>query len=482
MNHFEKIKIGLSLDRVTARAAEIAAAGTTEGFDRPLLEQMRLLGIALRPNSPERFAVRVRVPGGRLTAAQTRTLAAITNENGGGSADLTTRAQIQLRNIHVRHIAQVLQRLQTCGLATRQTLMDSVRSIRGCPLAGLAADAIFDATPVLQQLERLILSDEQAINLPKKVNIAITGCRHQCCHAAAQDIALVPAKRDGAVGFNLLIGGKISGMDPRLAVALDVFLRMEEAAPVLQQLVRIYQLHGPRTTRSRARLVHLVDLWGLTRLRNELEHSLARPLPTSGVDLRDETLCRTTGILPQRDHCFIAGLVVPVGRITGNQLAAVADLTEKYGCGELRITGEQNLLIPHIPPTQLDALRAEPLLQQLPLEPHPILAGTQSCTGREFCTMAAIETKQRALDVAEQLSRRLPHNRPLRIHWSACHAGCGQHAIADIGLVGRRVCVDGQMVDAVDIYLGGSETRLAEKVCSQVPCEQLVDKLVDLLS
>ena len=488
MNRFETLKEGISLAKVKADLHALARHGETELPEKRVLEPLRLLGVALRPRAGGTFMMRIRATGGRLTAAQAMEVGRIARAFGRDRIDITARAQLQIRWLRLDQVPQVIDRLEAVGLLTCQTLMDSVRNIITCPLAGLSDHELFDVEPVLADIDRRLIGRDDFVDLPRKVNMAVSSCQRHCCGAQLQDVALTPAwchAGRGGAGFNVWVGGKASTNDFRVAKALDMFIEPSAAAEVLAGLLSIYRDHGPREQRSRARLAWLVDAWGTRRLRVELERRLGRALAPAGVDARSGQSCALTGVLPQRQPGRSAvGLVVPVGRLSGGQLIRLSELATQYGGDELRLTCEQNIIVPHIADRHVSIVLREPVITALNPEAPAAVRGTKSCIGAEFCSLAVIETKQRALDVARELDRRLPGLGPLRIHWSGCNAGCGQHLSADIGLQGRKVERGGEKVDAVDIYLGGSpgpDPKPAVKCREAVPCDDLVDTLVALL-
>jgi ferredoxin-nitrite reductase len=367
--------------------------------------------------------------------------------------------------------------------------MDNIRNVVGCAVAGLTPNELFDASPIARQFTEIFLGNRSYTNLPRKVNVTISGCLDNCTHAETQDIALVPAIRTAAegrqAGFNVLAGGKLGSGGYRISTPLDIFVEPQRAAELAAALVLIFRDHGPREARSKARLAFLVDLWGAEKLRRTLEERLGRPLQRAGDDARERHERDHIGIFGQKQPSLnYAGLSVPVGRITSDQLAELARLAEAYGNGEIRFTPAQNVILPNVPDRKIGELAEEPLLKQLRYEPPPILRGLVSCTGIDYCNLALIETKNRALRIAERLAPRLPGGKPLTVRWSGCPAGCGNHSVADVGLVGKRAKSNGNIVDAVDIYVGGSSGPapcLAAKLMEDVPCDELNGVLEGLL-
>jgi nitrite reductase (NADH) large subunit len=453
-------------------------------------------GLFFRKPTPGNFMLRLRFEAGRSNSRQFRAIADLSDEYGKGFCDLTTRQQIQLRWFTLGDVPAIWRRLEEVGLNSKQTGMDNVRGVCGCPVAGLTPHELFDASPVVQEFTRLIVDNREFTNLPRKFNVTITGCLENCCPAETQDIALVPAYRelDGQQvnGFNVLVGGKQGSGGYRPAAPLDVFVPPAEAARLCAEITRIFRDHGPRAQRNRARLAFLIEDRGLAWFRAELERRWGRPLWKAGTDLRKKHHVDHLGIHPQKrgpdgTALHYVGLLVPVGRITTAQLRGVADLADRYGNGDIRITPGQNLIIPNVPEARIGALSDEPLFRELPYDPSPVLRGLVACTGSDYCHMALIETKGWAIEVARELERRTAGRKvlPLTIHWSGCPAGCGLHQVATIGLQGCRARVNGEVVDAAHVCVmgqAGPNPVVATDLMYDVPCERLADALEPLVN
>jgi ferredoxin-nitrite reductase len=488
MNRIEQIKStkgGLQVGGDLPRFAEHG----WEAIEEDDLERLKWWGIFFRKHTPGHFMMRIRIPNGITNAAQLRTIGSIATTLGRGIADITTRQQMQLRWLTIGDIPEVLRQLQGVGLVTLQTGMDNVRNVVGCPVAGLTPNELFDAAPVAEAFTRVFLGNQEFTNLPRKFNVTITGCRQNCTHAETQDLALVPAvatvRGEPIPGFNVLVGGKNGSGGYRIGKPLDVFVRVDEAPDVCAAIVLLFRDHGARDARNRVRLAFLLEEWGEPKFRDALESRLGRPLLPAGEDQRLATATDHVGVFRQTQASLnYIGLSVPVGRITGHQLSEVARLADAYGTGEVRLTADQNIILPHVSDARLGLLTKEPLLKVLRYDPSEIMRGLVSCTGIEFCNLAVIETKTRALNVARALEARVHHGKPIRMHWSGCPAGCGNHTVADIGLLGTRAKVDGKVVDAVDVFVGGGSgprATQAVKLLESVPCDTLPSVLEGLV-
>ncbi|MCC7365580.1 MAG: ferredoxin--nitrite reductase, partial [Dehalococcoidia bacterium] len=424
----------------------------------------------------------VRIPNGIATSAQICEIGAIAREHGRDTLDITTRQQVQLRWIRIEDIPSIIERLRGVGLVTLQTGMDNIRNVVGCPVAGLTPNELFDASPVSREFTDLFVGNREFTNLPRKLNVTITGCLDNCTHTETQDIALVPARRrvDGldVAGFNVAVGGKMGSGGYRVATPLDVFVRPLEAAGVAATIALIFRDHGSREARNHARLAFLVEEWGTPRFRAELERRLGRCLEPAGEDARGEQQTDHLGVWRQQSPSLnYVGLLVPVGRAKGSQFERLAALSEEFGSGEIRLTVSQNVILPNVHDRMLPTLLEQSLLREWKADPGEVARGTVSCTGKDFCSLALIETKDYALDLAQALDRKVrDHKRHVSIHWSGCSAGCGNHQASDIGFQGRRTRVDGEIIDTVDVFIGGSAgPNAAPGVCvmENVPCSEL---------
>jgi ferredoxin-nitrite reductase len=297
-------------------------------------------------------------------------------------------------------------------------------------------------------------------------------------HAAIQDLAMIPATQRTAGGevrgFNVLVGGKMGSGGFTAAQPLDAFVEQEIAAEVAAAIALVFRDNGFREARSHARLSFLIEEWGMDRFRDEVEQRLGYRLSPAGEDMRLDTTVDHVGVYRQKQPGLnYVGLLVPVGRATGTQLVELAALVEKHSAGEVRFTVGQNVIVTGVPDEALDAFLQEPLLQVLSYRPSAAARGTVSCTGKDYCSLALIETKGLAMDVVRELEASTDGMPGVTMHWSGCPAGCGNHGIADIGLMGRRTRIGEEIIDTVDIFVGGSagpDPVGGMKLMSDVPC------------
>lgn len=492
LNKFEKLKLekdGLAVKSELDHFAQIGWELMDEG-DRD--HRLKWLGVFFRPVTPGKFMMRLRAPSGILTSEQVRTLAGIIQRYGDdGSADITTRQNIQLRGIQLRDIPDIFNRLQAVGLTSVQSGMDNVRNITGSPVAGLDANELIDTRPLIQQVQDMITNrgqgNQEFTNLPRKFNIAIEGGRDNSVHAEINDVAFIPAYKDGQLGFNVVVGGFFSAKRCEAAIPLNAWVTPnEDVVDLCRAILEVYRDHGLRANRQKARLMWLIDEWGMERFRAEVEHQYGRSLltaaPTDEIDWekRDHI-----GIYPQKQAGLnYAGLLIPVGRLYAETMFELARLADVYGSGEVRLTVEQNVLIPNIPDSRLDAFRAEPILDTFSVNPTPLVRSLVSCTGAQFCNFALIETKQRALALIQDVEAELHIPKSVRIHWTGCPNSCGQPQVAEIGLMGTKVRKDGKTVEGVDIFMGGKvgkDAHLGTCTMKGIPCDDLKSVLSQLL-
>ena len=449
------------------------------------IQRLKWYGLFLRNPTPGFFMLRVRISNGFSFSHQVRALSHIAEVYGNGLIDITTRQQVQLRHLKIENIPQVFEQLEEVGLTSSQTGMDNVRNIMGCPVAGLNPKERVDGFSLVKALNEHILGNPEFSNLPRKFNITLSGCPDDCVHAETQDLALVPAIEEkggnSVYGFNVLVGGKLGSGGYRIATPLDVFLSPEEVVEVCSALILLYRDHGSRDVRSKNRLAFLIEDWGEEKFRSALEERVGRPLTPAGVDLRGNEKSEHIGAYRQKQALMnYVGLKIPVGRIQADKLKGLARLAEKYGNGEIRFSHSNSLVIPNIPDKKLGDMLEEALVKEFTYHPSGVLRGLVSCVGSDYCNLAAIETKSMALKVASQLEGRLPETAPINMHWSGCPAGCGNHLVADIGLLGKKMRRGSEVIEAVDIYMGGRtgiDPKLSVKVMEDVPCDQLADVL-----
>jgi sulfite reductase (ferredoxin) len=406
------------------------------------------------------FMLRIRIDGGQLTGDQLATVADISRRYARGTADVTDRQNIQLHWVRIEDVPAIWEALEAVGLSTTEACGDTPRVILGCPLAGIDAEEIIDATPQIRETADRYLGDPAFSNLPRKYKSAMSGCAVQCTVHEINDIAFVGVPGpNGEAGYDLWVGGGLS-TNPMIGKRLGAFVRPEQVAEVWAAVTSIFRDYGYRRLRHRARLKFLMADWGPERFREVLErdylgYGLADgPAPkVPGGGQRDHV-----GIHKQRDGRCYVGFAPRVGRMSADSLDLVARLAIEYGSGRVRTTTEQKMVILDVPGDRTAALAAELDAAGLPVTPSTFRRHTMACTGIEFCKLAIVETKGRASDLIAELERRLPgFTEPITINVNGCPNSCARIQTADIGLKGTLVTLPGgEQVEGFQVHLGGS--------------------------
>lgn len=416
------------------------------------------------------FMVRIRVPNGILTSGQVREVAAMSEQYGRGVADITVRQNFQLHWVAIEAIPDLLTRLWDLGLSTTGACGDVARNVTGCPVAGLDAREIIDASPFTLGIDRALGGNNDFYNLPRKFKLSATGCASWCTYPEINDVAFTAARRrrNGVeeIGFHVRIGGGLS-TEPHLAVRLNAFIPPEQVVTVARGVAEIFRASQVlRENRERARLKYLFlkNGWTAETFLEELQRQIGFPLDPAGEEGVPADIHRDhLGINEQKQPgIYYVGASVLRGRITPAQLRKAADLADEFGDGRLRATAQQNLILVNIPEKHADTVATELTRAGLPVQTSAFARGTVACTGSEFCKLALTETKSFARWLSSELDERLPgFDQQIKLHITGCSNSCGQHWIADIGIEGKKVKVEGKMVDAYYFCVGGSLGEIA---------------------
>ncbi|MCW2585385.1 MAG: sir [Frankiales bacterium] len=404
------------------------------------------------------FMLRIRIDGGQLTSTQLRVIGEIATEFGRDVADVTDRQNVQLHWIRIEDVPEIWRRLEEVGLHSTEACGDSPRVFLGCPLAGVAADEVLDASQAIKDVADKYLGDPAYSNLPRKFKTAISGCATHCTNHEINDIALVGVVHpELGPGYDLWVGGGLS-TNPKLAVRLGAFVEPARVAEVWEGVISVFRDYGYRRSRMHARLKFLLADWGPEKFREVLETEyLSSPLPDGPPPATPATPDRDhIGVHTQHDGRSYVGTVARAGRTSGRQLQRVAQLAEQLGGGRVSTTAQQGLVVLDVPAANVDALVTELEAEDLRVRPSVFRRGTLACTGLEFCKLAIVETKARAVDLYTELEKRLPDfDEPLTLNVNGCPNSCARFQTGDIGLKGS--IVDG--VEGFQVHLGG---RLGE--------------------
>jgi len=413
----------------------------------------------------QRFMVRIRIPNGFLTSQQLRTVADLTDRYANGIADLTVRQNIQLHWVTIESLPELLEGLGKVGLNTTGACGDVVRNVTGCPVAGVDADEVCDASPLVIEASHLLAGNSEFYNLPRKFKISITGCRVWCPYPEINDIGLTAIKRVvrgvPETGFSLRVAGGLS-TDPYLGARLNAFVKWNQVLPVIKgvaELFRDSEVLREHRERARLKFLFLKHGWTAERFLEELHRRIGFRLdPAVDEQPPDDVYRDHVGIYPQKQPglCYV-GATVLRGRITGEQMRASAELAERFAGGELRATNMQNLVVVNVPKANAPALAKEFDAIGLRVGASPFWRGTVACSGTEFCKLAITETKAFSRWLVEELEERLPgFDQDLKLHITGCPNSCGQHWIADIGIEGKKIKVNARFEDAYYFCLGGA--------------------------
>jgi sulfite reductase (ferredoxin) len=343
------------------------------------------------------FMMRIGIPNGIVSASQLRAIGGLTRKYARDLADITVRQNLQLHWLTIESLPEVVDALDRIGLSPKGACGDVVRNVTGCPLAGVAADELIDASPIAREIAHHLTANSEFYNLPRKFKISATGCPSWCTYPEINDIGLTPVRRDGEVGYSLRVGGGLSN-EPHIAVRLDAFVRPDQAVSVARGVTEIFRDQQVlRESRDRARLKYLFmrEGWTPESFLEELNRRIGFRLdPAVPEEIPDESLRDHVGIHPQRQPGLAyVGASVLRGRMTGEQLVAVADLAERFGSGSLRATVSQNLVIVDVPNAKTGELARELGQIGLHVEASSFWRGAIACTGTEFCKLAITETK-----------------------------------------------------------------------------------------
>ncbi|WP_181691021.1 nitrite/sulfite reductase [Natronomonas sp. LN261] len=494
--------------------AEVGWQSVPEDEREKWFSRFKFWGIFHQRSGQEgHFMMRLTNANGRLEPGQLRAIGEVAREYaegpvsnpefGDGWIDLTTRQSIQLHWISLEDVPDIWEKLEAVGVTTRSAGGDTMRNISGSPVAGKDKNEVVETLPLLERFQSEIRGDDALCNMPRKFNISVSGTPEGGAQDSLNDIGLEPAKTEvegeTVTGFNVRVGGGLGGREPRVARPLDVFVEPEEAYEVVRGFVELYHDHGDRQVRSKNRSRFFVDEHGTEWIRELLQSEYVDfDLRTAGEDVREGYTYNAgrpsedgkidyTGVHEQKNGERYVGLSVAVGRLPAEEAIELADLAEEYGSGEVRLTRRQNPIIVDVDADRVDELLAEPLLAKHRPEANPFVRGAMACTGTEFCSLALVETKTRMATMLRWLRDNvaLPDDvEQLKLHFSGCTADCGHANTADIGLLGMRARKDGEMVEALDIGVGGGvgeEPSFVDYVRQRVPADEVPGAIRNLV-
>ena len=508
LNSVEQLKLSRHPFEVAQAVIDTYSKQGADSISAVPGEQERLKWVGMYPQKQggDAFMMRIKVPGGVMTAPQVREIGVAADAFAEGPdespvfgnryADLTTRQDIQLHWIRIADVPRIWQRFWDVGLTTVQACGDSARNVCSCPVSGIDAGELVEAFPVAQAVSAYFTGNREYSNLPRKFKIAVTGCLEDCARVEINDIGLWPAEHvDGSIGFNVLIGGGLSDGE-RMASDIDLFIRPHQAVELCRGVAQVFGELGNRENRGLARMRYLAQELGPEGFRAALDERTKFAFEPAGRELTNAFRGDHVGVHPQKQPGLVyVGCSVPVGRMHGIDLIETARLAETYGDGAVRVGTDQNFILSGIPEDRLDDLLAEPLMQTYSPFPGPFERGVVACTGSEFCRFAVVETKERAVKWARSLDAQLSAGGAdgggtgdagvIRMHFSGCSASCAQPQIADIGFRGDIAHVDEHIEEAVDIGLGGSlgpDAAFIDWVTGALPVDRVPDALLRVVN
>jgi ferredoxin-nitrite reductase len=447
-------------ERLKDQAAKNEAPKADDNF------RWRFFGLFYCAPTQKAYMCRLRIPNGILTHWQFAGVADLAERYAGGYAHVTTRANLQMREVEPKNAVAMIEAIQDLGLCSRGSGADNIRNVTGTPTAGIDPQELIDTRPYAREWHFHILNDRSLFGIPRKFNVGFDGGGRIAVLEDTNDIGFAAVEvKDGhgvepGVWFRLMLGG-ITGHQT-FAGDTGVIVKPAEATQVADAVVRVFIEHGDRTNRAKARLKYVLDAWGFEKFVATVEEKLGRKLIRApAVAIAPRPACDRLahiGVHRQKRSglCWI-GVALPVGKLTVDQMRGLGKIAQEFGDGDIRLTVWQNLLISGV--TQARVAQAEAAIAALGLSTKAtsLRAGLIACTGNAGCRLAMSDTKGHAEAIARWCESRVQLDTPLNIHLTGCPNSCAQHYIGDIGLLGTKVQVsdDGDQVEGYHIHVGG---------------------------
>ncbi|MBM3562111.1 MAG: NirA family protein [Alphaproteobacteria bacterium] len=475
--------------RLVAQAKENAPPKPADNF------RWRFYGLFYVAPAQDAYMCRLRIPNGALNHWQFAGLADLAENYGGGYLHVTTRANIQIREVAPKDAANIVEAIQDLGLWSKGSGADNIRNVTGTPTAGVDPQELIDTRPYARAMHHHILNDRSLYGLPRKFNIAFDGAGLIGALEDTNDIGFqAVAVKDGCgvapgVYFRLALGGITGHKD--FARDTGVIVPPEEAVEVADKVLRVFIDHGDRTNRARARLKYVLDAFGFDKFLAAVEEKLGRKLlrvDAEAIEARPrQDRAAHIGVHPQKQAGFNwIGVALPVGRFTPEQARGLSKIARQFGDGGLRLTVWQNVLITGVADESVAGTVAAIEALGLSTQASPIRTGLVACTGNFGCRFAAADTKRHAEDIAAHCEAAAPIDTPINIHLTGCHHSCAQHYIGDIGLIGARVPIndEGDTVEGYHILVGGGfaeDARIASELQQNVKADEAPEAVARIL-
>jgi ferredoxin-nitrite reductase len=455
----------------------------------------RYFGLFYVAPAQSSYMCRLRIPNGILSHWQFAGLADVAEKYAGPYSHVTTRANLQLREINPKNATNVVEAIQDLGLCSRGSGADNIRNVTGTPTAGIDPQELLDTRPYAREWHHHILNDRSLYGLPRKFNVAFDGAGRIAVLEDTNDIGFqAVVVKDGfgvepGIWFKLTLGGITGHKD--FARDTGVIVKPADATAISDAIVRVFIEHGNRTDRNKARLKYVLDAWGFDKFLTAVEEKLSRALTRVAAEALEprpvfDRLAHI-GVHPQKqDGLWWVGLVLPAGKMSVEQMRGIARIAREHGDGDIRLTVWQNLLISGIPADRVTQVEIEIAALGLSTRATSVRAGLVACTGATGCRFAAAHTKENAEEIVHWCDAQVSLDAPVNIHLTGCHHSCAQHYIGDIGLIGARVAVndDGDTVDGYHIHVGGGyglDAAIGREIYRDVKAEaapKLVERML----
>ncbi|MEO0414197.1 MAG: NirA family protein, partial [Verrucomicrobiota bacterium] len=456
----------------------------------------------------EGYMCRLRIPGGKVKSFQLKELASIADDIASGFLQITTRNNFQVRVVQPKDTPELLRRIQDCGLHSRGSGADNMRNFTGNPTSGVDKYELIDVMPLIDDLSHTVINQADFYNLPRKFNVSfdsggIVGVAEDTNDIGFRAIKLsdppeghpLHGKVEAGVYFEVLLGGVTGHQE--FAEFSGIICRPDQTTDLVSALTRVFIRNGNRGNRGKARLIYLIKEWGVERYLEEAEALLDEPLIRIGADRElldgielDHQLPAVphphVGVHPQKQFGYnYVGVYVPVGILQTEEARAIADIADRYGSGEVRLTIFQNLIIPNVADADVGAVIGALKEVGLVCESNFIRGGVAACTGNQYCKFASSDTKGQAIDLVSYLEDRIVLDKPLNIHVTGCPHSCAQHYIGDIGLLACKVAVEGggEPVEGYHVFVGGGfgreKKKLGRQLLKSVPAGEVLNTKIE---
>lgn len=436
------------------------------------------------------FMKRIKIVDARMNLEQLNIISQIGIKYAKGYLDFTTRQNVQYHFIEIKDLPVIFELLDSVGLTSRMASGDGPRPIMTCPVSGIDENEIYDVREILKDVDSYFdKNEDEFCNFPRKYKMGISGCGSHCANHEIQDLAFTAFKtKDGEVLFDISLGGGLS-KSKQIATRINKYAKKEQIRDVAVAVANIFRDNGNRDSRSKARIRHLLNDWGVEKFVEEIEKDLGYSLQDGFVEpyITSSEKRNHFGIHKQKDGKYYVGFATNAGRIEGEKLVQIYEICKKYAVGGVALTATQNFLVYDIEKNSVQNLADEIESLGFPYKNSTFKARLQSCTGKEFCKFGITETKEYVREIADILEDRVKDfDEEITIAFAGCTHGCSQPHISDIGLIGCLMRDEnGNRVEGYEIFFGGNlqgtSSTLAQKIGVKVTAVKVVEYLVDLV-